>query len=233
MKIISNILKTLELLNKIKIFYFLNPSYSQEGEDILLKRIFEKKKITKGFYVDIGCFHPIKYSNTYLLFLKGWKGINIDANPLSIKYFAKKRPNDTNINIGISSDERVMSYYSFNIPALNTFSKEQADLYLQNKINKLLGVEQVEVKPLQNILKHYLPVEVKITLMSIDVEGIDYDVLLSNDWDKYLPSVIVIENHSSKIEMLNSDKIYLFLNSKGYYLHSKLDLSCIYIHNTF
>lgn len=233
MSIRTFFLKIIPFLTKIKRFYYLIPSYSQEGEDILLGRLFDSKNIKKGFYVDIGCFHPVKYSNTYLLFLNGWHGINIDANPLSIEKFSKMRPKDININVGVSNEQAILNYHMFNIPAINTFSDSQAKKYLQKKTNVLKETKRIEVKPLHLILKDNLPNGCKITLMSIDVEGFDYNVLLSNDWVNYLPSVIVVENHTSNIEMLNNDKIYLFLKSKGYQLHSKLDLSCIYIHKDF
>lgn len=78
-----------------------NVSYSQNGEDILLEAIFYKQQ--KGFYVDVGAHHPIKYSNTFLLYKRGWRGINIDAMPGSMKTFAKYRKGDINIECGVGS----------------------------------------------------------------------------------------------------------------------------------
>ena len=70
--------------------------FSQFGEDRVLMEIL-KKKMNKGFYVDVGCYHPKKHSNTYLLNKKGWKGINIDIEKKKIRVFEMARPNDINI----------------------------------------------------------------------------------------------------------------------------------------
>ena len=97
-------------------------SYSQEGEDMILKRIFNEKK--NGFYIDVGAHHPKRFSNTHYFYLKGWRGINIDAMPSSMKLFNKQRPKDINLEIAISDKKEVLTYYGFNESALNSFSKE-------------------------------------------------------------------------------------------------------------
>ena len=79
-------------------------SYSQEGEDIILARIFGKQQ--NGFYVDVGAHHPYRFSNTYFFYKRGWKGINIDAMPGSMKIFNKYRPRDKNIEAGISDTKK-------------------------------------------------------------------------------------------------------------------------------
>ena len=100
-------------------------SYSQEGEDMILRRLFEKQQT--GFYVDVGAHHPKRFSNTYFFYKKGWKGINIDAMPDSMKPFNKIRPRDINIEKPVSDKKQVLTYYAFNEPALNGFSKELSD----------------------------------------------------------------------------------------------------------
>jgi FkbM family methyltransferase len=225
-----------KIFSRIKILKYakyINPAFSQEGEDIILRRFFEKNNIQKGFYIDIGCFHPIKYSNTFLLYKNGWEGINIDANPDAITLFNSYRPKDININTGISNSNETLTYYSFNLPALNTFSKSQVNLYLKNPTNVLLGEKKIKLNKLSDILENYLPNGQKITLLTVDVEGLDYEVLTSNDWTKYIPLVIVAENHTAELDNLINDKIYIFLTNKGYKLISKLDLSSIYVYKSF
>ena len=70
-------------------------SYSQEGEDMLLDRFLEDRSV--GFYVDVGAHHPKRFSNTYRLYCRGWRGLNIDANPGSMTLFQKLRPRDINV----------------------------------------------------------------------------------------------------------------------------------------
>ena len=81
----------------VKNNYFVKKkSYSMNGEDLFINNYF-KDKI--GFYVDVGAYHPLELSNTYLLYKRGWSGINIDINSLSIDYFNFLRPDDINIHI--------------------------------------------------------------------------------------------------------------------------------------
>ncbi|HIB94217.1 MAG TPA: SAM-dependent methyltransferase, partial [Candidatus Lambdaproteobacteria bacterium] len=99
--------------------------FSQEGEDVILRRIFEDQK--NGFYIDIGAHHPKRFSNTYYFYDRGWEGINIDATPGSMKIFQKFRPRDINLEIAISEKEQQLTYFMFNEPALNSFSKSLSD----------------------------------------------------------------------------------------------------------
>lgn len=103
---------------------YATQSYSQEGEDIILRRIFECK--TNGFYIDVGAHHPKRFSNTYLFYKKGWNGINIDAMPGSMVLFRKLRSRDINIEAAITNEKREMSFFMFDEPALNTFDKDLA-----------------------------------------------------------------------------------------------------------
>ena len=107
-----------------KIQEFSQMSYAQEGEDLILNRFFNNKKT--GFYIDVGAHHPKRYSNTFSFYKKGWRGINIDAMPGSMSSFNKQRPEDINIEVGVSKTEQVLTYYIFNELALNTFSESEA-----------------------------------------------------------------------------------------------------------
>lgn len=80
--------------------------YSQEGEDLILETFFDEVK--NGFFVDIGAYDPIRFSNTYLFYLKGWTGINIDARPESMNDFDEIRPKDINLEIAIGQQEEML-----------------------------------------------------------------------------------------------------------------------------
>ena len=103
---------------------FNNPDnrncFSQEGEDTLLERIMGDINYT-GSYIDIGAHHPVIFSNTYKFYLSGWRGINIEATPGSIKLFNEIRPLDINLEIPISDKVEDLTFYKFNSPLLNTF----------------------------------------------------------------------------------------------------------------
>lgn len=204
-------------------------SYSQEGEDLILNRIFERKN--RGFYVDVGAHHPIRFSNTYLFYKKGWRGINIEPNPVNIKLFQRYRPNDINIQAAVGK-KGVLKYYIFDEPALNTF-----DEYLAKEREKagyrVVSTINIELIPLSEILKVYLPKNTKIDFMNIDCEGYDFEVLQTNDWETYRPIILLIEViPSHNIEDLFNHPIHKYLCEKDYLLFAKCYNTCIYVEKT-
>lgn len=199
---------------------FHSISFAQEGEDIILDNIFEGK--TNGFYVDVGAHHPQKLSNTYYFYLKGWIGINIDAMPNSMKKFNELRSNDINLEIPISSFSSMLTYYKFDESALNSFSLDLSRQRNTQTKYKITEEIQLKTKTLAEVLDEYLPENQKIDFLSIDVEGLDYEVLQSNDWGKYKPQVILIEDlELQSIDKLSDSKIYIYLIDKDYLLIAK------------
>ncbi|OYU42663.1 MAG: SAM-dependent methyltransferase [Burkholderiales bacterium PBB4] len=200
---------------------FKNNSYSQEGEDLILDKFLTYKR--KGFYIDIGAHHPKRFSNTYLYYKRGWRGINIDALPGSMIEFQKQRNQDINLEIGISKTSDKQIFYIFNEPALNTFDKELA--YSKNGTNGNYITKQLNVQtsPLSQILDNYLPENVKnIDFMSIDVEGLELLVLESNDWNKYKPQFLLVEELNNCLNiMIKESAVLKFLEERNYTLIAK------------
>lgn len=196
-----------------------NPSYSQEGEDRILARYFGEKK--NGFYVDIGAHHPHRFSNTYLFYLQGWRGLNIDAMPGSMSEFERWRPEDINIETAVSFQKQTLVYHIFNEPALNTFSKEEALKKDGLRNYKITSTVEIETFPLSFVLEKYLPQNQPIDFMSIDVEGLDFDVLQSNDWNRFKPGMILVESLNSSLELILQSPVFQFLKEKGYTLVAK------------
>jgi FkbM family methyltransferase len=201
-------------------------SFSQEGEDKILERIFHD--VEKGFFIDIGAHHPIRFSNTYKFYLKGWTGINIDAMPGSMKVFDELRPNDRNLEIAISNENKSLTYFMFDEPALNGFSdKLSLDRDRDTKYT-IIEKREIKTKKLTSVLDSYLSAELnEISFMSIDVEGLDLNVLESNDWTKYRPKIVLVEL-LDYLEM-GSDPIFLFMKSKGYKFFAKTYYTCFFI----
>lgn len=133
-------------LSKLKNEFFdgySTKSYSQEGEDMVLKSFFGNK--LKGFHVDVGTCHPMRFSNTYIFYNMGWRGINIDATPGSMRLFNKFRKRDLNLEQAISNSSQNMTYYIFNERALNTFCKDFVEKKLDSGIHNL--VDSVNMTP--------------------------------------------------------------------------------------
>lgn len=188
--------------------------YAQDGEDLVLARLLED--IENGFYVDIGAHHPTRFSNTYLFYLKGWSGINVDAQPQSMDVFKKYRPRDINIECGIGLLKGQENYYQFNEPALNTFDYSEASIKNVAPY-KIINVVKVEIKRLDEILDNYVRLNQNIDFMSIDVEGKDLEVLQSNNWLKYRPRYILAETLRSNISRISECPLAIYLSSVGYY----------------
>jgi FkbM family methyltransferase len=196
-------------------------SYSQEGEDMVLRSFYEGKKKYKGYYVDIGAHHPYRFSNTLFFYQKGWRGINIEPTPGAIKAFNIFRHKDINLNIGISNRRDKLTFYCFNEPALNGFSKELSE-ERNNTSEKYKIIKEVEVEtyPLAEILDKYLPARQKVDFLTIDVEGLDLMVLKSNNWNKYKPAYILVEDKIDFTNLSNSE-VYKYLEEQGYQLVAK------------
>lgn len=220
-KSIKNILKKSILgeyfLNQIQEIkkYIPKFSYSQAGEDLVLNSLLLEKE--NGFYVDIGAYHPVFLSNTYLFYKKGWTGIQIEPNKKRSKLFRKKRKNSLTLEFGIGPDNREIDFYVFQEDTLCTFSKEAADLHCKLG-HTLLYIEKVKVVPLREVFEQHVK-DKHIDFMSVDVEGYDLEVLKTNDWDLFRPTFIVLEtveySRDSLGEKLNN--IYdPYMQSIGY-----------------
>lgn len=210
--------------------YFLE-SYSQEGEDLVLNRIFSDK--TVGFYVDVGAHHPKRFSNTFFFYQRGWRGINIDAMPNSMAIFNQERPFDINLEIAIMGKRGLATYYQFNEPALNGFSEPISLGRDGLRDYKIINRTTILGMPLSDVLDKNMPPNTPIDFLTIDVEGLDFDVLKSNDWDRFRPKVILIEILVSNLDSLLSDPISSYLLDMNYRLYAKTLNTVFFISNEF
>lgn len=217
----NNLFKKIVSKVKSKLFNdYSNKSYSQEGEDMVLRRIFDNKK--NGFYIDIGAHHPFRFSNTCFFYKKGWHGINVDAMPGSMCLFEKYRPRDINIESAISTESKEMTYHIFNDPALNGFDKKLSTERDSAKSKyKIIKTVEIKTMTLCSILNQHLADNQKIDFLSVDVEGLDLDVLKSNDWNKYRPEVVLVEILGSSLSELEKSDVYKYLNEHGYIIYAK------------
>jgi FkbM family methyltransferase len=195
---------------------FNQNSYSQEGEDMILRRIFENR--ANGFYVDVGAHHPKRFSNTYFFYKKGWKGINIDCNPGSMRLFQLFRKKDINLELAISNKFEQLKYHSYIEPAINTFTPSIWD---KNNNHILLKTMEIETVTLEFVLSRFLKEGTAIDFISIDVEGMDFKVLKSNNWSKFRPKIVLVEDTTNNDEYLMNSPIYQFLLEQEYVLYAK------------
>ena len=213
-----------------EIHLYHNLSYSQEGEDMILSRFFTKRQ---GFYVDVGAHHPQRFSNTYYFYLQGWRGINIDAMPGSMALFKKIRPNDINLELPISDINQVLTYYEFNEPALNGFCYEICKERDGIGEYKVISQKELHTYTLYEVLDQYLPPHQEIDFITVDVEGLDLQVLKSNNWEKYRPKIVLAEDLStSSLSRIDQSKVASFMYEQDYKLYAKSVNTLIFITET-
>ncbi len=225
----------MKILKELYYNKYSKKSFSISSVDLILDRIFSNFK--DGIYLDIGCNHPIKYNNTYLLFKKGWKGINVDLDNDSIKQFNLMRRNDHNVNELITSkdNEEKDLYFYHRRSAINTISKDLAEKRQTKPINikKLKGLSIntiIEESPFKNK---------KINLLSIDIENYEYEALKEFNFNKYNIDVIVsevtdldsstLELHNNSLEKITESKIYNLLTRNNYKLINWVNSDLVFI----
>ena len=210
---LKKILRNLHIIHNIYIkhkFFIKKKSYAMDNEDTEVLNYFKDKE--NGFYVDVGCYHPIHRSNTYLLHKKNWNGINIDTSQFSIDLFNHMRPDDLNYNCAISNKNEIISlFYQKELSQLSTTDKDQAETVFQGHIKE----KSIQAFTLDEILNRDKFKDVKIDFLDIDVEGADLKVLEGLSFDKFKPELVCIEIHTKEIKQ--SD-IYKFLINKSYEL---------------
>ena len=204
--------------SKLKEFLYkrLNVSFSKAGDDIQLYKLINN--VNPGVYVDVGCWHPVKASNTYFFYHRGWKGICIDPNPELTLMYKQLRPKDIFVNAGISNSKTPLDYYMLKESSMNTFSH---DFLVKHQLDsQILNTFKVPMYSLKEVLDKNLKETDRLDFFDIDVEGFDLEVLKTNDWNKYRPKVIVIESDSPIKEDITSE-IVNYLEAVNYKLIGK------------
>jgi len=202
-------------------FFVKKANFSQNDEEIILSEIFSN--INNGFYVDVGCHHPRRFSNTALLYKNGWNGINIDASAKNLKLFKVFRKRDININALISEKSERQKFYYFNESALNGVLSQSKVNSLKDIGYKVINEEFITTQRLDDILVNCKIPNKIINLLDIDVEGYDFQVLKSIDLNLYDVKVILIETGD------NENSIIKYLSNYNYYIYKKIDRNVFFL----
>lgn len=202
---------------------FFQPSFSQIGEDRLLWLLLGSR--LGGFYVDIGCHRPFRLSNTALLHIaRGWNGVNVDVDARVIADFAAARPDDVNVCAAVGSPGR-REVTLFEGGATNTLDPVMA---ADPRWPGRLGTTMVDVLPLATILERHVPPGQVIDLLNVDIEGLDHEALLSNDWARFRPEVIAVEAHGFKLAHAGNHPTFQLLTGHGYGLVAHIFATSVY-----
>lgn len=216
--------------------YYGTYSYSQEGEDIIIACLLGQLKKREISYCDIGANDPVRLNNTYLIenefTIK--RGVLIEPNPLLFEKLKKERKSAVCLNIGICGKEKTesdhMKFYIMNQPTLSSFSSESV-AEAQKRGYKVEQEIDVVVMNINDILERYFYADgISIDILSLDVEGMDYEIISSIDFEKYRPTIICVETCGFYMgKDADGMQIIDFLLSKGYIVYADTFLNTIFV----
>lgn len=207
-------------------------TYSQTGEDIIIRTALNELGIAKPTYLDIGAHHPYYLNNTALFYRQGSRGVNIEPDPSLFENFKKFRKKDINLNIGIADKSGSLILYIISSPTLNTFSEKEAKYY--EKLGyPIVDSKKIKVMDINSVFKMYFK-KSSPDLLSVDVEGLDYQIVKAIDFKKYSPKIICAETiEFSKDGSGKKDlRISNLLTKKGYKVYADTKINTIYIKTT-
>ena len=226
--LIKTLYNKLHIIHNIYIknrFFIKKKSYSMEKEDLeITKRL---NKIKNGFYVDVGGYHPVHRNNTYLLYKKNWRGINIDLSKFSIDLFKFARPEDINLNLAVSKTNKKIKYYTQKkISQLTTIYKDIANKRMQGPIIE----KEIMSNTLTALIGKTKYKNKRIDFLNIDAEGADFEILESLNFDVYRPKLICVEIDNKQIE---NSKIFNYLKKQKYTNQWSATFSYIFTDDTY
>ena len=205
-------------------------SYSQAGEDAVIDFLLQQVDLYWPRYLELGSHHPISCNNTYRFYGRGARGVLVEPNRDIIPTIKRIRPGDTVLNIGVSEVDMVeQDFYTFEISQLNTFNKKEAYLREKSGTYKIQSIVKLPTKSINTIIKENFTN--RPDLLSIDIEGLDYIVLRTLDFDKYPIPIICAETceySENHIKGKNMD-IGKLLRTKGYFVYADTYINTIYV----
>lgn len=207
-------------------------SFSTHGEDLVTRELLMRagKLVDVGFYVDVGAFHPWLFSNTAAWYREGWSGIAVEPNPVMAQLLRTERPRDTVVEAAVAAESGTATLYSFGAWASsNTLDREWADSVAATQHIEVEEEIEVRTVTLAALLDEYLPPATEIHLLNVDVEGLDLVALQSNDWDRYRPVVVAIEEYEMDLASPSSSPVFRLMKSCGYRLMARTVLTNFYL----
>src|SRR6185437_2572974 len=210
-------------------------SYSQAGEDVVIKFLFDGVGISKPSYLEIGTSDPVEINNTFLFYQNGGRGVLVEASEALINNIKLKRPEDKILNIGVGVDttSTEVDFYIFDEKGLSTFDKEEAEKRDKIGTFKIIKISKVKLKNINTIISENF--SSYPDLISIDIEGWDLKVLQSLDFNRYPIPVICVETCVySETHIKPKDlSIQQFMESIGYFIYADTYINTIFVNSNW
>lgn len=196
----------------------LKISFSQFGEDLIIaEHLINLRRARKGIYIDAGCFDPFRYSNTRLLNLLGWRGLNVDASPEAIFAFERSRPGDHNVCAALAERSGEKNEFLESVSGAGSRLANGAIPLPQNA--RILSRTEVITRTLHEVLENSPLANESVDFLDVDCEGIDFAVLKGFNLEAHRPVLICIEAHSGEEESVLTEYLkssnYQFLCRRG------------------
>lgn len=205
-------------------------SFSQAGEDAVIRFLFKDKKIEQISYLDLGTNLPDHFNNTYLFYKDGSRGVCVEADKSLIPIIEKVRPKDKILNVGVSIEgKKEADFYIFEISGFNTFDQAEAKKRESFGTFKITEVVKVPLLDINTIIKNNF--KTYPDLLSVDIEGLDLPVLKTLDFEKYpIPAICVETCVYSENHIRPKDKtIEEFMLTKGYEVYADTYINTIFV----
>jgi len=200
-------------------------SYSQFGEDLVVRTHFaENFDNSIGRFIDVGAFHPFKYSNTTLLSQLGWCGINIDCDPVKIARFEKLRLRDENVCVAVGEAPRDMVCLEYSSGLTDRIAHSGEKNVLSAIGEKPLKVTPIRVTTLTNVIEQSAFRGQHFHYLNVDCEGQDLSVLKGLDFSRYSPDLITVEAFTKTTRA----KLTAFLEGRAYELTDIVHLTLFF-----
>jgi FkbM family methyltransferase len=219
-----------DFISKLKSCRDAQRSYSQCGEDRIIKFVLDTFQVRQYRYLDIGAHHPRRLSNTYLFYALGGSGVLIEPNRAMAVLNSAERPRDVCLNVGLAGEPRAsVPYYVMRSDTLSTFSKQEAGRMVSECGEEIVEVRSVEVRAPASVLSEHFGDG--LNLVSIDVEGLEMEILEAFDLRKYRPEVFCIETISYAVdgEGVKSATLAPFMASHGYRIFADTYINTIFV----
>ena len=213
---------------------YIPASYSQAGEDAVLRFLFGDKKMKKISYLEIGTNVPDYGNNTYLFYKNGSRGVCVEADKTLIPAIIKARPEDKVLNTGVAvSGDREADFYIFDCNGINTFDKEEAEKREASGTYKIKEITKVPLININTLIAQNF--EKYPDLLSIDIEGLDLEVLKSLDFKTYPLPVVCVETctYSENHIRLKDHSVAAFMLEKGYEVYADTYINTIFVNKTW
>jgi FkbM family methyltransferase len=194
----------------------VHPSYAQQGEDLVMAQILLTHGVKKPTYLDIGAHDPVSGNNTFWFYRRGGHGVLVEPNPMYVAKLKQVRPRDVVLEVGVGvTDQAEADYYVIEGDGqLNTFSKKQVESLEKTHHLKVVTTLKRRLVKIDEILDQNFK-DGAPDILSIDVEGLDYDILKTVDFGKWRPHVVCVE--TSEVETGKVEKEILELLEKNGY----------------